>query len=91
MEILLKPQEESTDSKFDGQIVMTRNFINTFGTKAFMIALQSVIKIQEERVPQGADYLQVCQYDGITFWCIDDQIDKGCEKNIITVLMPEDY
>ena len=84
MQILLKPQESSTDSKFDGHIVMTRNFINIFGNKAFMIALQSVIKIQEERVPEGADYLQVCLHDGKTFWVIDD-VDH------VTVLMPEDY
>jgi hypothetical protein len=84
MEIVLKPQEENTNSKFDGQIVMTRNFINVFGNKAFMIALQSVIKIQEERVPQGADYFQSLEYYNIPYWVIDD-VDH------VTVLMPEDY
>jgi hypothetical protein len=45
MKIILKPQEESTNAKFNGQLVMTRNFIDTFGNNAHIIALQSVIKI----------------------------------------------
>ena len=84
MEIILKPQEESTNSQFDGQLVVTRNFINTFANKAYIIAIQAVLKIKEERVPSGADYLQVCEHNSQTFWVIDD-IDH------ITVLMPEDY
>jgi putative heme iron utilization protein len=56
MEIILKPQEESTNSKFNGQLVATRNFINTFGNKAYLVALKSVLLIKKERVPSGADY-----------------------------------
>lgn len=84
MEIILKPQEEITNSQFNGQLVATSNFINTFGDQAYLIAIQAVLKIKEERVPFGADYLQICEYDGKTFWVIDD-IDH------VTVLMPEDY
>lgn len=84
MEIILKPQEESTNSKFNGQLVATRNFINTFGHQAYLLAIKTVLKIQQERVPSGADYLQICEYNGKTFWIIDD-------SNVVTVLMPEDY
>jgi hypothetical protein len=84
MDIILKPQEESTNSKFRGQLVATRNFINTFGHQAYLLAIKAVIKIQTERVPNGADYLQICEYDSKIFWIIDD-IDH------VTVLMPEDY
>ena len=91
MEIILKPQEESTNAKFNGQLVMTRNFIDTFGNKAHIIALQSVIKIQKERVSEGADYFQVCEYDGKTFWVIDDENYEDIENNVVAVLMPEDY
>ena len=91
MEIILKPQEESTDAKFNGQLVMTRNFIDTFGNKAYLLAMQSVIKIRKERVPTGADYFQVCECDGKTFWVIDDENYGDIENNVVTVLMPEDY
>lgn len=84
MEIILKPQEESTNSKFDGQIVTTCNFVNTFGHKSYLLAIKAVLKIQQERVPFGADYLQICIYDGKTFWVIDD-------GDAVTILMPEDY
>lgn len=84
MEIILKPQEESTNSQFNGQLVATSNFINTFGNKAYLIAIQAVLKIKDERVPLGADYLQIAEYQNKTFWVIDD-IDH------VTVLMPEDY
>ncbi|MDR3595060.1 hypothetical protein [Clostridium sp.] len=84
MEIISKPLEESTNSQFNGQLVATSNFINTFGNKAYLIAIKAVTKIITERVPLGADYLQVCEYNGKTFWIIDD-IDH------VTVLMPEDY
>lgn len=84
MEITLKPQEESTNSKFKGQLVATRNFVKTFGHQAYLLAIRAVIKIQTERVPNGADYLQICEYNGRTFWIIDD-VDH------VTVLMPEDY
>lgn len=86
MEIILKSQEQSTNSLFNGQLVTTRNFVNTFENKAYMLALKTVIKIQNERVSteEGADYLQVCEYKGIAYWVIDN-------GNIVTVLLPEDY
>jgi hypothetical protein len=86
MKIILKPQEESTNSKFNGQLVATSNFNNIFGNMSYLLAIKAVLKIQQERVPteEGADYFQVCEYNGTTFWVIDD-IDH------VTVLMPEDY
>ena len=84
MEINIKPQEENSNSKFDGRLVATSNFLNTFGNDAFILATQALGIIQTQRVPNGADYLQVCEYKGTTFWLIDD-VDH------ITVLMPEDY
>lgn len=84
MEILLKPQEESSGFQFDGPLVATRNFLNTFGDKAVYIATQALLMIQLQRVPSGADYLQIVECNSITFWIIDD-IDH------ITALMPEDY
>jgi hypothetical protein len=84
MEIILKPQEESTNSQFNGQLVATSNFINTFGDQAYLVAIHAVLKIKDERVPLGADYLQVCEYNNKVFWVIDD-------GDHTTILLPEDY
>ena len=84
MEITIKPQEENSNSKFDGSIIVTKNFLKTFGPEAFQLAAQTLTIIQKELVPRGADYLQVCEYGGITFWIIDNG------RNV-TILMPNDY
>lgn len=83
-DITIQPQEESTDSQFDSQLYTTANFIETFGEEGSLIAATALEKIKTERVPTGADYLQVCNYAGITFWLIDD-------NDHVTALMPEDY
>ena len=86
MDIVLKPQEENTGSQFNGQLVATRNFIETFGENAELMAMQTLQLIRKERVPIGADYLQVCscKQSGREFWMIDD-------GDVVTALMPEDY
>lgn len=84
MKITVKPQEENSNSKFDGKLVATTNFLDTFGNDAFILAVQALAIIRTEIVPQGADYLQVCENNGTTFWLIDD-------GDHITALLPEDY
>lgn len=86
MEIILKPQEESTNSRFNGQLVATANFISTFGDEAYLLAIETISKIKKERVSteEGADYFQVCEYQLKKFWVIDD-------GDVVTALMPEDY
>jgi tetraacyldisaccharide-1-P 4'-kinase len=86
MEILLKPQEESTNAKFDSQVVATQGFIAEFGDEAFLVAVKTLEKIIAERVNSvdGADYLQVCEYAGIKFWVSDD-------GNAVTFLLPCEY
>jgi hypothetical protein len=86
VDLKLKPQECNGNYKFNGQLVMTRGFIIKFGNSSTDIAVLSVAKIITERVnsPEGADYLQVLSYKGITFWIIDD-------VDVVTILLPEDY
>jgi len=83
-EVILHPQEESTNSQFSGQLYLTNNFLYTFGEDGFVIAAIALDKIKKERVPTGADYLQVLEYEGTRFWLIDD-------GDHITALLPEDY
>lgn len=86
MEIILKEQEESTNAKFDSQVVSTQGFIAEFGDEAFLVAVSTLEKIIAERVNSdaGADYLQVCEYAGIKFWVIDD-------GQAVTFLLPSEY
>lgn len=85
LDIKLMPQEESVNSQFNGRLVMTSNFQNIFGDDAVFLAIHTLNKIKNERVfsSEGADYLQVCEYNGTRFWMIDD--------GVVTALMPEDY
>lgn len=82
----LKPQECSGNYKFSGRVVMTSSFVMEFGDLAGEIAINALMKVIAERVhsSEGADYLQVLSYEGITFWIIDD-------VSVVTVLLPEDY
>lgn len=68
---------------------MTRNFIDAVVPYALLVAEQALQKIRFERVPIGADYLQVFEVElpygkKVRFWVIDD-------GDHITVLLPEDY
>lgn len=82
--VKLIPQENVGESMFMGQIVMTSNFQNIFGGKAFYIVLESLAKIRALILDGGADFFQVLNYDGKKYWVIDD-------VSVITFLMPEDY
>lgn len=81
--IELLPQEYSGKYKFNGHLVMTQEFAAKFGDMAIQIAINAIAKIINER-GSNADYLQVCKYEGIKFWVIDD-IDT------VTVLLPKEY
>lgn len=83
--IKLLPQEQIGSSSFNGQLVMTIGFREAFGDIAPVVAIRTLLMILQERVMKtGADYLQVCQYKGTTFWVIDDITH-------ITYLLPEEY
>lgn len=84
MNIDLLPQELNSNTQFNSPIYMTRGFLNTYGKNADAISMEALEKIKAERVPYGADYLQIVKYNDKTFWIIDD-------TNHITVLMPEEY
>lgn len=94
MEILLKPQEESSHAKFNGQLVITRGFADEFGDDgAIFVAINTLKKIINERVNsiEGADYLQVCEYAGVRFWVISDESSSNPSDNIVTFLKPNEY
>ena len=84
--INLHPQECGGDSTFTSSIYMTRGFRNAFVEAWTFLVLDSIDLIQTKHVkgPEGADYLQVLDYEGKEFWCIDDVTH-------VTFLMPEDY
>lgn len=86
LEIKILEQDESTNAQFNGRLVMTSGFNNTFPGVAPLLALEAVNKIITERVHStlGADFLQVLIYDNKKFWVIDD-------GSVVTCLMPEDY
>ena len=79
-------QECSGDYKFSSKPFMTRGFISEYKEDATTIAITALQKLLNERVNsiEGADYLQVFEYNHIRFWIIDD-IDH------ITFLLPEEY
>lgn len=85
-EIQLLPQECGGKYQFNGQLVTTRGFLNKFADLATMLAIVTVTKIITEHVQtvNGADYLQVCIYNNIKYWVIDD-------VEVVTVLLPEEY
>lgn len=94
MEILLKPQEESTNAKFNGRLVITRGFADEFGDDgAIFVAVNTLEKIISERVNsvEGADYLQVCDYAGVRFWVISDDNSSIPSDNVVTFLLPSEY
>ncbi len=84
--INLHPQECGGDSTFTASIYMTRNFHTTFGDAWTFLVLDSIelIKTKHVESSDGADYLQVLDYEGKEYWCIDD-------ISHVTFLMPEDY
>lgn len=84
--INLHPQECGGDSTFTSSIYMTRGFRDSFGEAFAYLILDTINLIQKKHVkgPEGADYLQVMDYEGVVFWCIDDVTH-------ITFLMPEEY
>jgi hypothetical protein len=85
-EVRILPQEESSNARFNGRLVMTRGFQSSFGSKAPLIAAKALSKIIAERVnsAEGADYLQPAVCNNIKFWVIDD-------GSVITCLLPEEY
>ena len=85
LNVELKPQEQSVKARFAGPVYVTRGFQEKFGPDSFAIAMKTLVKIGE-RVgsEEGADYLQVAQFNGVTFWVIDDGLN-------VTYLMPEEY
>ncbi len=84
--IELMPQETGGTYKFGGRLFMTQGFSARFGELSGHIAVNTIRAIIRKRVNSsiGADYLQVCKYQGIRYWVIDD-IDH------VTVLLPEEY
>lgn len=84
--IKLMPQECTGNYKFNGSFVMTHGFNVEFGKLSSSIAINALRKIWKERVntPEGADYLQVCYYENVKFYVIDD-------IQLVTVLLPSDY
>ena len=93
MEIILKGQEECTNAKFNGQLVATQGFISEFGDEAFHIVINTLEKIIAERVNsvEGADYLQVCEYEGVKFWVISDENSSNPSDNVVSFLLPSEY
>ena len=65
---------------------MTRGFQSTFKEACALLIKYSLDLIQTQHVkgPDGGDYLQVLDYQGTLYWCIDDVTH-------ITFLLPEEY
>ena len=82
--VVLQPQERTGKYLFNGNVVMTANFERVFDGYIFKVILESLAKIHELALEDGADYFQVLTYQGKKYWCIDD-------VSHITFLMPEDY
>ena len=84
--VQLLPQECGGDYTFTSQIYITRGFRNAFQEGCDLLVTVSLDMIRKQRVESsdGADYLQVLEYDGIRFWCIDD-------VSHLTFLLPEEY
>ena len=82
-ELELLPQEQKGNSKFNGTAVMTVGFKEAFGPKATILAIYTLLKIVKERVRgDGADYLQICRFNGVKYWVIDD-------VSVVTFLLSE--
>ncbi len=88
--IILNPQEEKGDYKFNGiQTVVTRGFIAAFGDEYFEMVLVSLEMINQEYGNQ-ADYLQTFYYELPSgeirrYWAINDA------NMVVTFLLPEEY
>jgi hypothetical protein len=85
-EIKLMPQEQPSGAKFTGQVYMTCGYQEAFREVAPVLVIRALLKVRHERVntAMGADYLQVCIYQGTRFWIIDD-------GGVITFLLPHEY
>jgi len=82
MNIELLAQETDGTCKFNGQPVVTIGFQETFGVRAQVLAIKTLAKILTTY--KDADYLQVCKYDGVKYFVIDD-------GGVVTFLLPEEY
>jgi hypothetical protein len=80
------PQESPCNAKFNTPPYLTLGFKEKFGDLANLVATLTLLKILTERVqsPDGADYLQIAEYNGKRFWIIDSE-------SYITFLLPEEY
>lgn len=92
--ITMREQEEQNERfEFYGvPVLVTPNFLATFGEEAMEIAFTAQVMIGEQYPNKNWDYLQTFEYGNIEFWCISDamQNQKTIEPHI-TFLMPEDY
>lgn len=77
---------------FGVPIVYTRAFGNTFGDICEDLIRLSLMKLKEKYPKGNYDYLQVCHYQGETFWIISDASQKEKWKDEhVTFLLPSDY
>ena len=86
LDVILRPQEEPSNAKFNNPVIMTRGFNATFEPSSILLATTTLTKIIQDRVNsvEGADYLQVAMFDNIKFWIIDD-------GSYVTFLLPSEY
>jgi len=86
IKLKLLPQETEGNSNFDGLILMTPGFRNSFDPCHHQIAEAALSLIHKTYVADAstADYLQVLLCNDIKFWIIDDGA-------IITLLLPNEY
>jgi len=86
MKITLQPQECKGNCRFNGQIVYTKAFGETFQDKTTEVIIASMSLIFDLVRKDEADYLQVLTVETITdkikFWVIDD-------GSCVTFLLPE--
>jgi hypothetical protein len=87
MNIQMQPQEEpSPRVTFGGPIYTTQGFQQKFGQNVVPIVLKTMCLIGQRVENGGADYLQVAQIDGETFWIIEDSPNAS-----VTFLLPSEY
>ena len=81
--LVLLPQEQEGDYKFDSKPYVTCGFLAEFGDIANLIAAYA-LQLVRHTYDGKSDYFQVLKYDNKKFYIIDDM-------DHVTVLLPEEY